>query len=313
MEKAQFHSLVVLQVKVLYCLFAALALSVIAVLDLIESHTVFAAVAAGFALVLLLYALMLLLRGHQRSSPYPEWILVLALALFTLFGMQQSEDVVHWVYFIPGFIYFLFPFHVASYLALIYSTAMVLMIISEFDSYLRLQILFTYGACYAFAVMYALINERNNQGLSAIVNTDPVTQVYNEYQLGLDLTKEMTRADRQSDELNLVGVAVPKEWNALKTEEYEERLSYLGKKLKRCLRRFDTCYRLNSDRFVILMPHSTEDGVSVLCENLMDDLEGSDRYAGASNIRIHRDRYSPEDDIQAIVDRIEGALNDHHE
>jgi len=310
MEKARFHSLVVLQVKVLYCLFAALALSIIAVLDLLESHTVFAALAAGFALALLLYALMLLMRGQQRHSPYPEWVLIFALALFTLFGMQQSESVVHWVYFVPGYIYFLFAFHVASYLALVYSTAMVLMILSEFEAYLRLQILFTYGACYAFAVMYALINERNNQGLSAIVNTDPVTQVYNQYQLGLDLTKEMTRADRQSDELRLVGVAVPDSWGVLKTEEYEDRLSFLSKRLKRCLRRFDTCYRLASDHFIILLPHSDDHVVEGLLENLQDDLEGSSRYEGLSDIRVHSDVYRPEDDVDTIITRIERALHD---
>lgn len=308
MEKAQFHSLVVLQVKVLYCLFAALALSVIAVIDLVETHTIFAALAAGFSLALLLYALMLLMRGKQRVSPWPEWVLITSVALFTLFGMQQSAQVVHWVYFVPGYIYFLFAFHVASYLALVYSTAMVLMILSEFDSFLRLQILFTYGACYAFAVMFALINERNNRDLSAIVNTDPVTQVYNEYQLRLDMTKEMTRADRQSDELNLVAVAIPQAWDMLKTEEYEARLSYLGKKLKRCLRRFDTCYRLHSDHFVVLMPHSDEADGEILAENLMDDLTGSNRYEGVASIRIHHERYHPEDDVSAIIERIEGAL-----
>ena len=185
---------------------------------------------------------------------------------------------------------------------------MVLMILSEFDSFLRLQILFTYGACYAFAVMFALINERNNRDLSAIVNTDPVTRVYNEYQLRLDMTKEMTRADRQSDELNLVAVAVPQAWDMLKTEEYEARLSYLGKKLKRCLRRFDTCYRLHSDHFVVLMPHSDEADGEILAENLMDDLTGSNRYEGVANIRIHHERYHPEDDVSAIIERIEGAL-----
>jgi len=312
MEKARFHSLVVLQVKVLYCLFAALALSVIAVLDLIQAHTIFAAIAATFALSLLLYALVLLLRGQQRSSPLPEWLMILALAVFTLFGMQQNENVVHWVYFVPGYIYFLFAFHVASYLALVYSTAMVLMILSEFDSYLRLQILFTYGACYAFAVMYALINERNSEGLSAIVNTDPVTQVYNQYQLGLDLNKEMTRADRQSDELRLIGVAAPASWNSLKTEEYEDRLSFLSKRLKRCLRRFDTCYRLESDHFVVVMPHSTIQAAEALCENLMDDLAGNDRYDDLADVCVHPELYSPEDDVETLVGRIEGALNDKH-
>lgn len=312
MEKARFHSLVVLQVKVIYCLFAALALSVVAVLDLVEARTVFAAVAAAFALALLLYALVLLLRGQQRSSPVTEWLMILGLSLFTLFGMQTHEDVVHWVYFVPGYIYFLFPFHVASYLALVYSTAMVLMVISEFDSYLRLQILFTYGACYAFAVMYALINDRNNHGLSAIVNTDPVTQVYNQYQLSLDLSKEMTRADRQTDLLSLVGIVIPPSWRVLKTEEYESRLSYLTKRLKRCLRRFDTCYRLDSDVFVVLLPHSTDAVVEALCENLMDDLEGSGRFEGLADIRLRKDSYHPEDDVEDMIARMEKESDDQH-
>ena len=259
MEKAQFHTLVVLQVKVLYCLFAALGLSVIAVLDLIESTNVYAAVAAGFSVLLLLYAVYLLMRGHKRASPYPEWALVFLLCLFTLFGMQQSDQATHWIYFVPGYVYFLFPFHVATYVALVYSTALFLLIVQEYDSYLRLQILFTYAACYLFAVMYAMLNERNNRGLIEIINTDPVTQVYNEYQLQLDLNKEMTRADRQSSELILVGVAIPPRWHTLKAEDYEQRLSFFGKKLKRCLRKYDTCYRLNSDNFIILMPHSSSD------------------------------------------------------
>jgi len=110
MEKAQFHTLVVLQVKVLYCLFAALGLSVIAVLDLIESTNVYAAVAAGFSVLLLLYAVYLLMRGHKRASPYPEWALVFLLCLFTLFGMQQSDQATHWIYFVPGYVYFLMIF-----------------------------------------------------------------------------------------------------------------------------------------------------------------------------------------------------------
>ena len=91
MEKARFHSLVVLQVKVIYCLFAALALSIIAVLDLVEARTVFAAVAAGFALALLLYALILLLRGQQRSSPVTEWLMIFGLCLFTCSACSAAK------------------------------------------------------------------------------------------------------------------------------------------------------------------------------------------------------------------------------
>src|SRR5690606_39404815 len=55
-------------------LLAALGLSVIAALDLYEGQYGFAAVAAGFALGLVLYAGYMLLRRRKRSSPYPEWI-----------------------------------------------------------------------------------------------------------------------------------------------------------------------------------------------------------------------------------------------
>lgn len=310
MEKVRFHSLVVLQVKVIYCLFAALALSIIAVIDLIKSQTIFAAIAVVFAAALVVYALVLLLRGQQRSSPVAEWFMLLCLSVFTLVGMQAHEHAAHWVYFVPGYIYFIFPFQIASYFVLMYSTAMVLMVIHEFDSYLRLQILFTYGACYAFSVMYALINERHTYRLSAIVNTDPVTQVYNQYQLTRDLSKEMTRADRQADLLSLVGIVAPPSWRVLKTEEYERRLSYLTERLKRCLRRFDTCYRLDSDVFVVLMPHSTDAIVEALCENLMDDLEGDDRFEGLAHIRLRKDRYCPEDDVGDIISRMEKKSDD---
>lgn len=309
MEKAQFHTLVVLQVKVLYCLFAALGLSVIAVLDLIESTNVYAAVAAGFSVLLLLYAVYLLMRGHKRASPYPEWALVFLLCLFTLFGMQQTDQATHWIYFVPGYVYFLFPFHVATYVALVYSTALFLLIVQEYDSYLRLQILFTYAACYLFAVMYAMLNERNNRGLIEIINTDPVTQVYNEYQLQLDLNKEMTRADRQSSELILVGVAIPPRWHTLKAEDYEQRLSFFGKKLKRCLRKYDTCYRLNSDNFIILMPHSSSDDAERLQEDLLDDLAGSERFEGLTQVKVVQDVYLPEDDIPSMIKRIQEVLS----
>ena len=103
---------------------------------------------------------------------------------------------------------------------------------------------------------------------------------------------------------------MPASWQVLKTEEYESRLSYLTKRLKRCLRRFDTCYRLDSDVFVVLLPHSTENVVDALCENLMDDLEGSGRFEGLADIRLHRDVYSPEDDVDVLIERIERKLND---
>jgi len=308
MEKAQLHNLVMLQVKVLYSLLMALGLSVIATLDLLENKKEFAVIAAAFSFGLVSYASYLLLRRRKRSSPYPEWILAGLLLLFTLFGMHQNPDVVHWSYLVPVYIYFLFPFRAASYITLIYSLVLVVMVLDEFSSYTRLQVLFTYAACYTFSVMYAMINERTNRALGEIVNTDPVTQVYNEHQLYLDLNKEMTRADRQRSDLCLVAVATPAGWSRLKEEEYEQNLGYLGKRLRQCLRRYDACYRLNTDDFVILMPHSdlshAVDLMDTLTARMNDDKTGS-----LKDLPMNCELYQPDDDAESLINRVMEGLH----
>jgi len=308
MEKVKFHNLVMLQVKVVYALLTALGLSVIAALDLLEDKKQFAIIAASFSLLLVIYAGYLLVRRRKRSSPYPEWIMVGLLLVFTLFGMHKSSEVAHWTYLVPVYTYFLFPFRMASYITLAYSLALVLLVLDDFDSYTRLQVLFTYAACYAFSVMYALINERTNHALTEIVNTDPLTQVYNEHQLFLDLNKEMTRSDRQRTPLTLLAIATPSDWHTLKEEEYEQRLGYLGRKLRQCLRSYDACYRLNTDDFVILMPSSEEDDADELRMALAQLLEDN-RHPELRLLTVHAESYLPDDDAEALVSRVRGGLH----
>lgn len=308
MEKTQFHTLIVLQVKIIYCLLAALGLSVIAALDLYEGQYGFAAVAAGFALSLVLYAGYMLLRRRKRSSPYPEWILVGLLSVFTLFGMHQSEQVAHWIYFVPVYTYFLFPFRAASIFTVLYSIVLVPMVLTQFEQDSRLQMLFTYAACYTFALMYALINERNNRQLAEIVNTDPVTQVFNEHQLYLDLHKEMTLADRQRSSLMLVGVATPDAWHSLNMDDYEQRLGYLSSRLRKYLRQYDACYRLNSDDFVVLMPCSLAEDAEALKSNLLAALAEA---SPPVQLSVQAAGYRADDDPHSLINRLMEGLHDH--
>ena len=307
MEKAHFHNLIMQQVKVLYSLLMALGLSVIAALDLLENKKQFAVIAAAFSFFLVMFAAYLLLRRRKRSSPYPEWVMASMLLLFTLFGMHQNADVAHWVYLVPVYIYFLFPFKPATYITMAYSVALVILVLDDFSSYTRLQMLFTYAACFTFSVMFALINERTNRALGEIVNTDPVTQVYNEFQLHLDLNKEMTRADRQRSDLCLVAVATPQEWSRLKEEDYEQKLVQLGKKLRRALRRYDACYRLDTDDFVILMPHSHQRQAEQLMASLRQTKD--DEEPGViCNLTLHAELYRPDDDADSLISRLTEGL-----
>ncbi len=302
MEKPALQQVIILQVKVVYCLLAAFALSIIALLDYLKQEKIFAIVAATFSALLIVYASYLLLRRKKRTAPYVEWALTLLLGCFTIFGMQQESYVAQWVYFFPIYVFFLFPFNVANYITLTYSAVIFLVVLNNFDSYIRLQLLFTYTACYSFSLVYALVNERSNMMLSNLINTDPLTQVYNEHQFHHNMSKEITRADRQRTGLALIAIRLPAVWQQLKAEEYENRIANAGHRLQSSIREFDTCYRLNNDDFVVMLPNSNREDGEALCKNLLADISRS-RHAHQNVFLIKLATYRPEDDSYSLLKR----------
>lgn len=308
MDKTQFHTVIAQQVKIIYCLMSALGLLVIAALDIYERHHRFGSIAAAFALGLVLYAVYLLMNRSKRTAPYGEWILVSCLLIFTLFGMHQSTQVAHWTYFVPIYTYFLFPFRIANVVLVAYSAALLFLVLANFPHESRMQVLFTYGACYLFSLMYALINERNNSKLAEIINTDPLTQVYNEHQLMVDLNKEITRADRQRSELLLLGIHPPACWRNLKLDEFEHHLSQLGMALRKSLRKYDACYRLNNDNFVVLMPQSDNDDAQELQDNVYALL--TDNIKDIGELTIVAVQYQSDDDAYSVLEKVAEAMTD---
>jgi diguanylate cyclase (GGDEF)-like protein len=302
MEKPALQHVIVLQVKVIYCLLAALGLSIIAVLDLLDEEKTFALVAASFSALLIIYAGFLLLRRKKRTTPYAEWTMTILLGVFTIFGMQQQSHVAQWVYFFPVYVFFLFPFAIANYITLVYSAIIFLVVLSNFDSYVRLQLLFTYAACYAFSLVYALVNERSNMMLSNLINTDPLTQVYNEHQFHHNMSKEITRADRQRTGLVLIAIRLPATWHQLKSDEYENRIASAGAKIQSAMREFDTCYRMNSDDFIILLPNSSSEDGEKLSERLLEHVKKHKSLSGEEFV-IKMSTYKPEDDSYSLLKR----------
>lgn len=308
MDKTQFQTLISMQVKIIYSLLAAFGLTIIALLDLFEEQSRFAAIAAGFALLLVLYAVYLLLHKQKRASPYPEWLLVGLLLLFTLFEAHNSEEVVHWIYFVPIYTFFLIPFRFASIALVIYSVVITPLILHKFALEVRWQVLATYAACLAFSFMYALLNERNNRYLGKIINTDPITQVYNEHQLRTDLNKEVTRANRQGSQLNLLSVSIPSAWHEMKLEELEQKLSELSRCLRNALRQYDSCYRLNSNDFVVLLPQANNDSAQKLQQELQQAVNKN--ILGGERAFVDFIVTLPEDDVDSLLSKVKGGVHE---
>lgn len=304
MKKTEFHGLLMSQVKIIYALLAALGLSVIAGLDLYEKHYHFAAVAAGFALGLVIYAVFLLLtRKRAMTFPYVEWLLVVLLLFFTLFGMHQSAQVVHWIYFVPVYTFFLLPFIWANLALVLYSLVVTWLVWQQFDHDARMQVIFTYLACFLFSFMYALINEVNNRRLLKLTNTDPLTQAFNENQLVSDINKEITRAERQRSSLLFFWVGVPKEWSELNAELFEQNLGRLGFSLRKSLRKFDTCYRLDNNSFVIVVPQGNAEELIAIQQELQPQLIRF--FKSYRHFRFRTLAYRPGDDALGILRRLQ--------
>jgi len=57
------------------------------------------------------------------------------------------------------------------------------------------------------------------------------------------------------------------------------------------------------------MPHSSSDDAERLQEDLLDDLAGSDRFEGLTQVKVVQDVYRPEDDIPSMIKRIQEVLS----
>jgi hypothetical protein len=121
------------------------------------------------------------------------------------------------------------------------------------------------------------------------------------------MSKEITRADRQRTGLVLITMRLPTTWQQLKAEEYENRMANAGHRLQSRIREFDTCYRLNSDDFVVMMPNSTQEDGEKLCENLMAFISKT-RHVAQNNFLIKMAIYRPEDDSYSLLKRAASQL-----
>ncbi|MDF1762252.1 MAG: diguanylate cyclase [Oleibacter sp.] len=315
-EPAPHFDTTYVRIRLIYCLLASLVLLVLAMFEFYDANVSHALFLLGLSVPIFLAGIISFFVPTSQKVHWVDWALIVYGIIFVVIAMPRDPDIAYWSFFVTGYIYFLLPFAAATALSLLYSIALVLIIYLDFASVDRMPLLFTYGACYAFSVMCALVDERNRFGMGVVVHTDPVTRVYNEYQLRLDLSKEMTRADRQSDELFFLVVCPPNEWHQQKFSEYEKLLEGLSDRLKNQLGSFQSCYRAGADRLVIMMPHSSFDQAEQFSVHLQSVLKtfalgslssSSTQQETSTTINVKMEKYYPEDSVGTLIKRLRSA------
>lgn len=296
------------RVKGTYLLLISAGLGLLVILDIISGQGQQALMTLACAVVLVVYALLMPLRGRR---PPGVWPLLTALPLTAgagFYGAISADLSVIWSFLFCGLAVFLLSFRQACLLIPLYSLVWLIAVLGNFPAMAAAPVIFTYSICAVLALSYAWVNETNLRNLSAVANTDPVTMVYNQYQFTLDLGREMTRAERLMDELYLVGVRPPQIWNDLGADDYERRLNYLAGQLRSCLKKTDTCYRLDSDDFVLLTPHSSAEETDVFMTKVSEVLAHSE-YSELQRLKMCRTSHVPGEEVDAMVQKIGESLN----
>lgn len=308
MDKVYFHHLMLYQVKSFFCLFLALGLVLVAAVGFIEQQQHFLII-QGVAACVLCLSFALSWRGGKLMH-FSQWLLLGLLFLVSWVSLASQINHPFWVYLLPIFICFVFSLRQALVLTLISSLLLILLMLNVSQNYVKYQILFSFLLSTLFALICLLGREISENKLKSLINFDPVARIYNEYQLEVDLSKEMMRADRLTEQLHLVAVSVPSSWFSLGMRPFEQRMRYVGNLLVGLSRKFDACYRLDKDAFVVLMPHSSEEDIQGLMAKLESAINTDATYQDIDRINSYPDAYHPEDEAKDIITRINTTLRE---
>lgn len=291
-----------------YLLLMSAGLGLLVLLNLFSGAWLSALMTAACVVALLLFAVLMPLRGRRPDGALRILLALPLTGVAGLIGTASGDMAMIWSLIFCGLAVYLLSLVHAAYVISAYSAVWLLVILISQPGVAAMPVIFIYAACAFLALGYAWVNEINLRNLSAVANTDPVTMVYNQYQFTLDLNREMTRAERLMDELHLVGLRPPLIWQDLGAEDYERRLNDLASLLRSCLKKTDTCYRLDSDDFVLLTPHSSADDTGSFMAKVSGALQDS-TYAELKSLKLSCIRHEPGDEVDTMVQKIGESLN----
>lgn len=286
-----------------YCLLMAAALSVLALVDYLQTSTLDSISIGGLAALLAAYGGFLLWRDRPFDSSWPEWLVVIALAGWTISGVMEDLLGVHAAYWLPFYLVFAVRWAHAAMAIAVFS-ALFSMLVLMGDLGARGQILTTYLVSAATALCFGWLNDRGEAHMLAQLGQDPQTRAYTERQLIEDLAKEIPRADRQTSRLLLAVVVIPQLWKTQGREVLEQHLCDVADALRQYALPFHKVYKLDSEDFVVLMPHGKSLDMQMIETRMAPVLGNPDELP---MVALH---YQPDDDQESLLARIEEAVND---
>ena len=236
---------------------AAFVMAVLMLGCLISERYPVAAIAGAFGALLWINS-WFVAHGHQRAFENLSNALMALLCLLTLVAVARfPQTAEHWSYLVPLVAFLIYRLKVATTLVTVYSLVLSAALVTLYHGPERIQIFFTYLAVLMLTVAFVYLREIREEQLKPLRKTDNLTQALTREYLIQDLEKEIQRSEREGTDLSVMALGLDPESVAGLDEEGRDLLLHrLGRLLHGTLRLFDSYYRHDDTRFVIILPHT---------------------------------------------------------
>lgn len=246
-----------------------------------------------------------LIVGNSKKQYERHWLE--RVSLFAIMGVglwtaSDYENITYLVFIIPIYAHLLFTFKKANWLVLIFSLLLLYVSYSAYPFASMIQVFFSYISCAILITIIALMSEYHKQFLRQTLNLDQYIQAYNEQQLEIDLNKEVPRSDRQGSLLAYITIRL-KSTHVPKRELSE--INRLAQKMSMSLRLNDSLYLLKPYHFVVVLSGGEKSDIAEVFTQIQQHIEYFKEFSYTPKLHF----YSQEDDTEALLQNIKGALH----
>lgn len=197
-----------------------------------------------------------------RQNP-PRWALPLARAISLAVAIVALSsalgafpEFVFWNLLVPLLFFLLWPVRWAGALSLVF--VLGLMAISALTpgglGMIRHQLIPLLLLSALLTGLFVYLREVKSRQLAPLRRTDALTQASSQVHLHTDLSTEIRRSEREGTALAVIQLAPDPMEDSLASTDQDMFLHQLGRLLHKHVRDFDSYYRIDDSRFILILP-----------------------------------------------------------
>lgn len=205
---------------------------------------------------------------------YPLILLLVALALYQL--PRYPQLMIHYLYAVPLFSYFCLSIMQATLFNVLVAIIAIAIVWSQSGTAYGLRTGTNYVLLLGSAWCFAYLTLLKSESLKRLALTDAESGAYNRRHFSHTLEREIARSESTRQSVSLIGLVI---------EDYKQLMDIHGGRVVQQLlpafvrraqdqiRAADEVFRLDEDKFVLVLPHCPEDGAIVLMERVKRNLQ----------------------------------------